>query len=333
MASIKNNKQENYFSAYRNRIIYPILVIGAIILTPLLINCFIERRFGAGFATLIVVTLFSIEAAALWAGKEPPIPYYFLIFPMSLALGISLAAKGLYGALWAYPVAIACYFLLSQKIANICAVILLISGTVMVGRSVDLGMAFRFAASFGMTSGVANCIFSVVTQLQKELQQQAITDPLTGTYNRRHMDACLAEFAENGRDKTDAASILLIDVDHFKRINDILGHASGDYVLVELTNLIKKSIRKTDQLFRVGGEEFLLLLPETNAEDSMVVAESIRAAIANATWLENYPPVTISVGVSQHRFSVLAHEWLKTADEALYRAKTSGRNRVVCATT
>jgi diguanylate cyclase (GGDEF)-like protein len=102
-------------------------------------------------------------------------------------------------------------------------------------------------------------------------------------------------------------------------------------VLVEISNLIKNSIRKTDQLFRVGGEEFLLFLPETSAEHSMVVAEKIRTAIANAAWLENYPPVTISVGVSQHRINELAHEWLKTADRALYEAKMSGRNRVVFA--
>jgi diguanylate cyclase (GGDEF)-like protein len=207
----------------------------------------------------------------------------------------------------------------------------LVSGGVMVYRFVELGMALRFTASFGMTIGIANCILSVITRLQKELRDQAITDPLTGTYNRRHMDACLAKLAERKSDRTGTASILLIDVDHFKRINDQLGHACGDHVLVEISNLIKNSIRTTDQLFRVGGEEFLLLLPETSIEHSMVVAENIRAAIENAVWLDNYPPVTISIGLSQRRFSDMTQEWLKAADHALYQAKISGRNRVVCA--
>jgi diguanylate cyclase (GGDEF)-like protein len=330
MGSIKKQEQDP-LAAYRDRIIYPILIIGAICLAPLFINSFIEKRFGGGLATLIVAVLFVVDAIALRAGKRPPVPYALLLLPMALAMGVSLVTQGFYGALWAYPVAIACFFVLSQRIANLSAVLLLVSGGVLVYRFVDLGMALRFTVSFGMTIGIANCILSVTTRLQKELRHQAITDPLTGTYNRRHMDACLAKFVERGSDRTGTASILLIDIDHFKRINDQLGHASGDHVLVEISNLIKNSIRKTDQLFRVGGEEFLLLLPETSVEHSMVVAENIRAAIENAVWLDNYPPVTISIGASQRRGSDLTQEWLKAADHALYQAKISGRNRVVCA--
>ncbi|MBK4739241.1 GGDEF domain-containing protein [Noviherbaspirillum pedocola] len=330
MGSIKKQEQD-HLAAYRDRIIYPILIIGAICLAPLFLNSFIEKRFGGGFATLIVAVSFVVDALALRAGKRPPVPYPFLVLPMALAMGVSLATQGFYGALWAYPVAIACFFVLSQRMANLAAALLLVSGAVMVYRFVELGMALRFTASFGMTIGIANCILSVITRLQKELRDQAITDPLTGTYNRRHMDACLAKFAEHESDRAGTASLLLIDVDHFKRINDQLGHASGDHVLVEISNLIRNSIRKSDQLFRVGGEEFLLLLPGTRIEHSMVVAENIRAAIENAVWLDNYPPVTISIGVSQSQVNDLTQDWLKAADHALYQAKISGRNRVVCA--
>jgi diguanylate cyclase (GGDEF)-like protein len=144
------------------------------------------------------------------------------------------------------------------------------------------------------------------------------------------MENRLAEMAELSGCNAAAATILLIDIDHFKRINDQLGHASGDAVLRKLSSLIEEHTRKTDQLFRMGGEEFLLLLPETSAADSMTVAENIRRAIEKAVWPGDYPPVTISVGVSQHELNEKTDEWIKKADNALYRAKKMGRNNVVC---
>jgi diguanylate cyclase (GGDEF)-like protein len=316
---------------YRNRIIYPILILAAISLTPLFVYSFIEKRYGVGFATLVVVLSYLIDAAAIRKGKHPPIPFAFLVLPMVVAMGVSLAVQGFYGALWAYPAALACYFVLSRRMANICAVVLLFGGTAMVYRYVDIGMAMRFFGSFALTAAVANCILRVISELQRELLSQATIDPLTGAFNRRHMESRLAQMAElSGRNEA-VATILMIDIDHFKRINDQLGHASGDAVLKKLSSLIREHTRKTDQLFRMGGEEFVLLLPETSAAESMTVAESIRRAIEKADWLGDYPPVTISVGVSQHELNEKSDEWIKKADKALYRAKKIGRNNVVCA--
>jgi diguanylate cyclase (GGDEF)-like protein len=315
---------------YRERIIYPILIAAAICLTPLFINSFVEKRYGGGLATLVVVLSYVIDAWAIRKGKHPPIPFAFLLLPTAIAMGISLAVQGFYGALWAYPAVMACYFVLSWRMANICGVVVLLGGTAMVYRYVDVGMAIRFFASFALTTAIANCILRVIGELQRELLSQAIIDPLTGAFNRRHMENCLAEMAELSGRNAAAATILLIDIDHFKRINDQLGHASGDAVLRKLSSLIKEHTRKTDQLFRMGGEEFLLLLPETSVADSMTVAENIRRAIENADWLGDHPPVTISVGVSRHELNEKTDEWIKKADSALYRAKKMGRNNVVC---
>jgi diguanylate cyclase (GGDEF)-like protein len=217
--------------------------------------------------------------------------------------------------------------------ANICAGVMLFGGAALVYRYVGVGMGMRFFASFALTAAVANCILRVVSELQRELLSQAIIDPLTGAFNRRHMENRLAEIAGlSGGKGTDAATatILLIDIDHFKRINDQLGHASGDTVLRMLTSLIEDHIRKTDQLFRIGGEEFLLLLPDTSAAGSITVAENIRRVIEKAVWPGDCPPVTISVGVSQHELNERPDEWIKKADKALYLAKKLGRNNVVC---
>jgi diguanylate cyclase (GGDEF)-like protein len=245
-------------------------------------------------------------------------------------MGISLAGQGVYGALWAYPAAMAFYFVLSWRMANICGAVLLFGGTAMVYRYVGAGMAVRFFGSFALTVTVANCALHVMRNLRRELLSQAIIDPLTGTFNRRHMENRLSEIANPGKPGAAIATILLIDIDHFKRINDQLGHACGDAVLRSVSSLIKENTRKTDQLFRMGGEEFLLLLPDTSAADSMTVAENIRKAIEKAVWPVDCPPVTISVGVSQHGISEKTDDWIKRADIALYRAKKNGRNNVVC---
>ena len=316
---------------FRARIIYPILLIASACLTPLFVNSFIEKRYGGAWSTLLVVVSYLVDAMAIRNGKQPPIPFSFLLAPMAVAMGISVAEQGFYGALWAYPAAMACFFVLSRRTANICVALLLAAGTAMVYRYVGLGMAVRFGASYALTAGVANCILNVVSALQRELMLQAIIDPLTGAFNRRHMDRRLAEMTQRSGRTTSIATILLLDIDHFKRINDRLGHASGDIVLKELVSLINQHTRKTDQLFRMGGEEFLLLLPETGAAEATVVAENLRRAIEHAGWLADYPHVTICVGVSQRALDEKTDDWIKKADDALYRAKRSGRNNVVCA--
>jgi hypothetical protein len=156
MGSIKKQEQDP-LAAYRDRIIYPILITGAICLAPLFINSFIEKRFGGGLATLIVAVLFVVDAIALRAGKRPPVPYALLLLPMALAMGVSLVTQGFYGALWAYPVAIACFFVLSQRIANLSAVLLLVSGGVLVYRFVDLGMALRFTRRIQPVVATLDC--------------------------------------------------------------------------------------------------------------------------------------------------------------------------------
>jgi diguanylate cyclase (GGDEF)-like protein len=271
-----------------------------------------------------------IDAWFIGKRKPPPIPFPLLVLPMVVAMGLSIAVQGFFGALWAYPAAMACYFVLSRRMANISAAVMLFGGTAMIYRYADQGLAIRFMASFALTAAIANCILSVVSQLQRELLHQAIVDPLTGAFNRRHMDRRLAEVAGPDSRKSGCTTILLIDIDHFKRINDRLGHASGDQVLKQIVSLIQANTRKTDQLFRMGGEEFLLLLQDTDEAETLAVAENLRRLVENAGAESDALAVTISVGVSQRGMDENADDWIRKADEALYNAKARGRNRVVC---
>jgi diguanylate cyclase (GGDEF)-like protein len=161
----------------------------------------------------------------------------------------------------------------------------------------------------------------------RALEEQAITDPLTGAFNRRHMQDTLATAVERRRRYGERASLLLFDVDRFKRINDVLGHPEGDRVLKTLVALIGQRMRRVDVLFRCGGEEFALLLAGARFPDALSVAEDIRRVVQDAGLVPGRP-VSISVGVVELAHEQSAEDWLAEADAALYRAKRAGRNRI-----
>ena len=166
-----------------------------------------------------------------------------------------------------------------------------------------------------------------VGALQRRLIDQAIMDPLTGAFNRRHMEGSLGDAIERQRRSSAPASLLLIDVDHFKRINDQLGHAKGDGVLKGIVSVVGKRSRKLDLLFRIGGEEFMLLLPDTQEAAAAILAEQLRASIAKSPLLDGRR-VTVSVGVGELQPGESMDSWIKHTDDALYAAKNAGRNRV-----
>jgi diguanylate cyclase (GGDEF)-like protein len=178
-------------------------------------------------------------------------------------------------------------------------------------------------------------IFADVTaqvQLREELRRHAETDPLTGIANRRRFHKALeAECVRFTRGHA-PLTVLMIDLDNFKEVNDRYGHPAGDAVLCEITQRLLLSLRKTDLLARYGGEEFAVLLPETGAEAAHVIAERIRLAVCRApVEVEGTAiPITVSVGVGGHATDneVDPLILLKKADLALYRAKAAGRNRV-----
>jgi diguanylate cyclase (GGDEF)-like protein len=161
----------------------------------------------------------------------------------------------------------------------------------------------------------------------RTLMGQVITDPLTGAFNRRHLDASLSIAIERRNRTGEPASLLLFDVDHFKRINDALGHPAGDETLTRLVALVSRRARKLDALFRIGGEEFVLLLPGTRYAGAVVVAENLRVHVHDADLVAGRR-ISISIGVSELQKGQSVSCWIQNADAALYRAKRGGRNRV-----
>src|SRR5471030_2428588 len=201
----------------------------------------------------------------------------------------------------------------------------------------------RFTPSLGtdfvehMASIIAICLENVISN--EMLKYIGLTDSLTGVYNRRYIDRRLLEEIARARRQDYPISFMYLDIDHFKRVNDTVGHQGGDEVLREVAQRIKAELRLSDALARFGGEEFVVLLIDADLDSAAFVAERIRASVAGA--LISVPQqtqvsVTVSIGVAclaggDHggEDEAIARALVAHADEALYEAKATGRNRVI----
>ncbi len=171
-------------------------------------------------------------------------------------------------------------------------------------------------------------------EAKKELERLSITDPLTLLHNRRYFDDIFPHEARRCSRYNHPLSVLYLDIDHFKSVNDTYGHAAGDAVLKELAVLLRKHLRETDTVARYGGEEFVALLPETNIDIAAAIGERLRQAV------EKHPfpiddrqtrNITASLGAASAKGQTIDHKvLLARADAACYRAKSGGRNKVVC---
>ena len=172
---------------------------------------------------------------------------------------------------------------------------------------------------------------SETKRLETLLREQATHDALTGLGNRHDFQRHFREELSRRDRYQRASAVLLLDLDHFKKVNDRYGHDAGDFVLKRVSQLIQDQLRAVDVPARWGGEEFCILLPETGLEEALAAAERIRAGLAREPldYQEGEIPITVSIGVTtlrpdDHRIE----DVIKRADAALYRAKREGRNRV-----
>jgi two-component system, cell cycle response regulator len=178
-----------------------------------------------------------------------------------------------------------------------------------------------------------------VDQLRSSFQaslEMAVTDQLTGLYNRRYLASHISAMFDRANWTSRPLSTMILDIDHFKRINDTYGHDAGDKVLKEFADCVSRSVRGIDLACRYGGEEFLVAMPDTDTAFAMIVAERLRQEIANKKFIINGGrdsiEVTVSIGIATTENGPEddnSQKLIKRADEALYEAKSSGRNRVI----
>jgi diguanylate cyclase (GGDEF)-like protein len=202
---------------------------------------------------------------------------------------------------------------------------------------------YLIAPSDDMWGGMTNRVFSLavigvtvfgmgkLADYEQRLLIESMTDPLTGLLNRRYFNEQTQKEVARSRRHNLRFSVLMLDIDHFKRINDTYGHPVGDLAIKALADICNKALRPQDILARYGGEEFVLALPHTEAEGAAVVAERIRQTVEQIELITEAGPVrfTVSIGISTYMKDLPLEQIVGRADEALYKAKQSGRNRVV----
>ena len=183
---------------------------------------------------------------------------------------------------------------------------------------------------FAFAAGYISALRSRVKASRLALEQLAIRDALTGVWNRRHIDSLLAAEVERKARFGGQLSVCMVDLDHFKSINDQFGHPVGDSVLKQVAEYMQAQLRTTDQIGRFGGEEFLILLPGIALKDTVDCAQRLLHSIAALELLPNQPrPVTISIGISECAADESPARLVERADRALYAAKENGRNCLV----
>nr|WP_281358319.1 sensor domain-containing diguanylate cyclase [Pseudoalteromonas caenipelagi] len=195
-------------------------------------------------------------------------------------------------------------------------------------HSINIGIPIEIAS----VAHTFNSMKNKISEQHKTLELMANVDGLTGLLNRRKFDELIAQELISATHNSDSLSVILADIDHFKRFNDTYGHQGGDEALKQVANTLKSSIRDIDKACRYGGEEFIVLLPQCNNKEAMAIAERLRSSIEELTLnlgQNQTSSLTASFGIATYPVSAKKPEQLvNCADQALYKAKNSGRNRV-----
>ncbi|WP_022963254.1 GGDEF domain-containing protein [Halopseudomonas pelagia] len=278
-----------------------------------------KRRNGLAIALIWTEVIIHAALGTLLIGWDSGFHYFLLMFIPALFAGMTAtkAWKAVAG-LWAFYVLLFAMMWFVEPLQPI-------SSNALLGV-----FLFNLTVVFCMFSYLSLFYVNTVSSAQRKLQFMATTDSLTRLFNRRH----LIELAEKEIARCDRnplrLTFLLLDIDHFKHFNDRYGHDVGDRVLERMSVVLASVLRTQDSLGRWGGEEFLAILPDTDAQQALLTAERIRVAVEEDQWECDGMPlsVTLSIGVSEYRPGEDLSVAIARADRALYQGKEGGRNRV-----
>ena len=295
---------------------------------PFAIYRFAGGNVVAGVVDLAIIATMALALAHAWISGNLRRSSFLLASVNTVGCVASATVLGLPGLFWMYPALLGNFLLLSRNVAVLftaLALLFLAWQGLSYESPVQIAM---FLVSAAVSSLVAFVFASRTASQRRELKALATMDSLTGIPNRRAMEEELQIAVEDHRRDGRAFGLAMLDLDHFKRVNDQYGHETGDEVLVEFATLLRRSVRKVDRCFRFGGEEFVLLLPATDQSSLHSIDANLRSRVA-AELSCHGQAVTVSIGAAALRRGEDWQAWLARADAALYRAKHEGRNRTV----
>ena len=243
---------------------------------------------------------------------------------------IVLYIKGPSLIYWAYPTMVGMYFVLAPRTAIFLCLIAAAIITPLLAKNLDISMFIAIVMTLLVNNGFAYIFAMGKNRQRDQLSLLVRTDPLTNTGNRRAFDEKLEGVIANLKRTPQPVSLALIDIDYFKRINDNFGHQAGDNVLVDLVKIVNERIRETDAMYRLGGEEFVVLVAGADLNSAGKISEELRLLVESTEFLDAQK-ITVSLGTAEYNAGETARNWLSRADIALYEAKNNGRNKVCLA--
>lgn len=323
-------QKSEYLTNFRIKSTLGVTLIALLFVPPFLVINFLQGRYFLAVVSLAIVAFFALIAWNCIHNRYYPSFIFFGLVPtMIFFIAIALQQQGAMIAFWCYPIVLSFYFMLPERQAWISNIVFLIIIFPQTWYILEQASMLRFVVTILGVSAFSAMFVRVITVQQKMLEAQAVTDPLTGLFNRTMLNETFEQIIQQNRRTGTPMTLAMLDLDHFKAINDTLGHSSGDRVLRGVGEFLHKRIqRRTDKVFRIGGEEFLVLLYNTDIENGRQVAEELCSGFASLSLIPNRP-VTISIGVATLQPDEDGEEWMKRCDKNLYRAKLDGRNRVV----
>ncbi len=251
---------------------------------------------------------------------------------MSVFLMIACVAvvhiKGISSIFWYFPAVVVVYYLMPPAYAVFISLTSAITLSFILFPQIETIVFASILVPCVLMNLILYITFNSYRKIEKQLTKLVTLDALTGAGNRRSLTQALSNIVMSQRRSFSPISLVIFDLDNFKNINDQHGHLTGDDVLIRLAKVIGLNIRAADSLFRYGGEEFVILLPDANADEAFAACENLRQ-LTESYHFPSDIQVTVSMGIAQQARGESAAQWLERADAALYEAKQSGRNRVI----
>ncbi|RFF26573.1 MULTISPECIES: GGDEF domain-containing protein [unclassified Wenzhouxiangella] len=292
---------------------------------PLAVYRYFVGDWQTGTGDVVLVGIIVALVAYAWKSGRTRLAARVLALIVTFGY-LVLVIFGSISVMWAFPILSAGFLLADRVFGSLSAVGTLVLTALFSGRfdtTVDL---WSFVTT-GVLVSIFGLIFATWTQMQRrQLASIARSDPLTGAGNRLGLRTALDECVKRFQEDREPAGLALLDLDHFKAVNDTYGHDAGDQVLIELVRQVRSHMRDQDQVFRMGGEEFVLLLPDTDEHGLVSALSKLHAHLRKHLYGPG-GPVRVSIGVASLN-GPDPQSWLARADRALYRAKEAGRNRL-----
>ncbi len=301
-------------------------ILGSLGIVPFTVYRFLTGDYLMAFIdTVICLITFGLFAHVWFTGQYKMAGGIICVLYLAAAVSV-VYVKGPTTVYWAYPATVGCFCVISSRLAILLSSITIASIVTILHGQIPSEQLLEIFATMSLLCGFSYIFNESVTRQRNELSKLAARDSLTGTWNRRALDESLIQCTSSNNRTPLKASLIILDLDHFKNINDTYGHDVGDKVLIKIAEIIKESIRLSDRLYRYGGEEFVVIADGASLENAAILAESIRKKVEN-TPLMKKEKITISLGVAALEEGQNPEMWLKYADDALYEAKRTGRNK------